>query len=137
VDRGRRSVDDLPPDVRHFLGRCVETVEQLEIILLLQRHAERSWDAAEAGEALGLDHRDVAHHLEALGGRDLLDVRLGDHVRYRFSPGSSGAAAAARRVADAYRVNRGAVLAFVTARRHRSLKDFSDAFKLTEDDDDS
>ena len=113
------------------------TVEQLEIILLLQRHAERSWDAAEVGEALGLDQRDVAHHLEVLGGRDLLDVRLGDDVRYRFSPGSPGAAAAARRVADAYRVNRGAVLAFVTARRHQSLKDFSDAFKLTEDDDDS
>jgi hypothetical protein len=137
VDRRRNTVGDLPPDVRRFLGRCVETVEQLEIILLLQRHAQRSWDATEVGEALCLDQRDVAHHLELLGGRDLFDVRLGDRVRYRFNPGDPDAAMAARRLADAYRVSRGAVLGFVTGRRHRSLKDFSDAFKLTEDDDDS
>jgi hypothetical protein len=129
------SADDLPQRVRRFLARCVDTVEQLETILLLQRHPDRSWSAADVGEALGLSHRGVANDLEVLGSRDLLDVRLGADVRYRFSPGAPDVAADARQVAEAYRVSRGAVLAFVTARRRRSLRDFSDAFKLTEDDD--
>jgi hypothetical protein len=137
VDRGRAAADDLPQPVRRFLACCVDTVELLEIILLLQRHPERSWNAPEVGEALGLDHRAVAHDLERLGARDLLDVRLGADVRYRFNPGTPEAVAGAQQVADAYRVRRGAVLAFVTARRHRSLQDFSDAFRLTEDDDGS
>ncbi|HEX3704946.1 MAG TPA: hypothetical protein VHU82_16575 [Vicinamibacterales bacterium] len=136
MDRRRGTADDIPRPVRRFLARCVDTVEQLEIILLLQRHPERSWNALEVGEALGLDHRAVARDLEQLGTRDLLDVRLGADVRYRFSPGAPEAAAAAQRAAEAYRVSRGAVLAFVTAGRYRSLQDFSDAFRLTEDDDD-
>lgn len=131
------TADELPPSVRRFLARCVDSVEQLEIVLLLQRHPNRSWNAMEVGDALALDHRIVERQLEILGGRDLLDVRLGAEIRYRFRPGSPDVAADARQVADAYRTSRGSVLAFVTARRRRALLDFSDAFRLTEDDDDS
>ena len=136
MDRDRLDTGDLPRPVRRFLARCVDAVEQLEIILLLQKHADRSWTPTDVSEALTLPGDAAARDLEVLCGRDLLDVRLGADVRYRFAPGSPELARQVRGVVDAYRASRGAVLAFVTTRRRRSLRDFSDAFKLIEHDDD-
>jgi hypothetical protein len=134
----RTKFGDLPDAVRQFLERRVETVEQLEIILLLQRQAARSWNAADVADALGFEEVAAAGHLEALGRRDLLDVRLGQNVRYRYSPATPELDAVVKQVADAYRYRRGAVLAFVTARRRRGpLQDFSDALKITGDPDDA
>ena len=136
MTREHTAPGDLHAAVRGFLEDRVESVEQLEILLLLQRHPDRSWTAADAASELGLLESRVARHLEALGRRDLLDVRLGHNVRYRFSPATETLAAAARQVAEAYRERCSAVIAFVTTRRLRALRDFSDAFKLTEDPED-
>ena len=120
----------IPPAVRRFLDQRVDDVEQLEIVLLLQRHGDRSWSAADVADALRLGTRRVEHQLEALAGRDLLDVRLGGDVRYRFKPASDTLASMARQLAECYRDRRLEVVSFVTTRGLRPLRDFSDAFRL-------
>jgi hypothetical protein len=120
----------IPPAVRRFLDQRIDDVEQLEIVLLLQRHGDRSWSAADVADALGLGIRRVEHQLEALAGRDLLDVRIGGEVRYRFKPASDTLAATARQLADCYRDRRLEIVSFVTTRGPRPLRDFSDAFRL-------
>jgi hypothetical protein len=104
----------LPPAVRRFLEERIDDVEQLEIMLHLQRHVERSWCAADVADALRLGCRRAENQLEALAGRDLLDVRLGDDVRYRFKPTSDALAAAARQLAEWYCDHRSETVAFVT-----------------------
>ena len=81
-------------------------------------------------DALRLGTRRVEHQLEALAGRDLLDVRLGGDVRYRFKPASDTLASMARQLAECYRDRRLEVVSFVTTRGLRPLRDFSDAFRL-------
>jgi predicted ArsR family transcriptional regulator len=125
----------LPPSVRRFVQRRIDTVEQLEILLLLQHHADRSWNAARVADALQLTEPAAAEHLEALGRRDLLDVRLSSDVVYRYSPATAELAGIVAQVVDAYREHRGDVLRLVTGRRLRALRDFSDAFRLGDDDD--
>jgi hypothetical protein len=124
----------LSPVVRRFLERRIDDVEQLEIVLLLQQHAERWWAAADVAPALRLVERRAAKQLEILGGRHLLDVRLSDDVRYRFSPATPELEAAVKQVADSYREHRAETVAFVS-RGRRSLRDFSDAFRIKRDDD--
>jgi hypothetical protein len=125
----------IPLPVRRFLERRIESVEQLEVLLLLYQFADRSWNAAAVAEALRLLRPAAARSLEALGRRDLLDVRIGDDMWYRFSPATPELTATVRQVADAYREYRTPVMAFVTARRRRPLQDFADAFRIREDDD--
>jgi hypothetical protein len=126
----------IPREVRQFLERSIEGVEQLEILLLLSHYPERSWDAAAVADQLRLTPRIAAAHLEALGRRALLDVRIGDAVRYRFSPLSEQQAALVRQLAALYRDARGPILAFVAERRRRALEDFADAFRIGEDESD-
>lgn len=129
------TLTSLPRPVRRFLDDRIDSVEQLEILLLLQRYAERSWNASAVADALGLTPRTAETHLERLCQRDLLDVRLGDAVRYRYSPATPELVDCVRQVVEAYREQRATILAFVTARRLRALQDFSDAFRIKEDND--
>jgi hypothetical protein len=120
----------IPPAVRRFLDQRVDDVEQLEIVLLLQRHGDRSWSAADVADTLRLGTRRVEQQLEALAGRDLFDVRLGGDVRYRFKPAGDTVASTARQLAELYRDRRLEIVLFVTTRGLRPLRDFSDAFRL-------
>lgn len=128
-------IGELPRQVRRFLDSRVEGVEQLEILILLHQYPDRSWNAAGVADAVRLSPRTAERHLEALVQQHLLDVRLGGDVLYRYSPATDGLADLVRQVAEAYREQRGLVLAAVTARRLRALQDFSDAFRLGEDND--
>jgi hypothetical protein len=125
----------IPPTVKQFLERRIESVEQLEVLLLLQQYADRSWNAAAVGDALRLTVGAAARSLEALGRRDLLDVRIGDDVWFRFSPATPDLAATVRQLADTYREARTPIITFVANRRRRALRDFSDAFRIREDED--
>lgn len=130
------TASDIPAELRRFLDKSVDGVEQLEILLLLYHHGDRSWDADSVAESLRLAPRIAAAHLERLAGRDLLDVRIGEEMRYRFSPVTDRQTTMVKRLAASYRENRSAVVALVTARRLRALQDFADAFRIREDDTD-
>jgi hypothetical protein len=56
----------LESDVRDFLRRYVESVEQLEALLLLRSREARDWSAREAAEALGVSAASARASLEAL-----------------------------------------------------------------------
>jgi DNA-binding MarR family transcriptional regulator len=125
----------LAPRVRRFLERRVDNLEQLEITLLLYQHQHRSWTANDVADALRLSTASAAQHLEILGQRALLDVRIDEDVRYRCGPATADLAADVKQVAEAYRDARREVVAFVLSLGRRSLRDFSDSFKITKDDD--
>jgi hypothetical protein len=66
-----------------------------------------------------------------------VDVRIASTVLYRFSPATPALALEAEQVVDAYQRRRGALIELLASlNRHRSLKDFSDAFRLKEDPED-
>lgn len=106
-------------------------------MLLLQQYPDRSWTAADVADALRLLERRAAQQLEILGGRHLFDVRIGVDVRYRYSPATPDLGAIVKQVADSYRENRAATVAFVSGRGRRSLRDFADAFRIKREKDDA
>jgi hypothetical protein len=126
---------DLSPESRRFIDRCVESVEQLEVLLLLLHAPDKSWTVDTVAGSLGMTRDPAATALERLGSRNLLDVRIADDVYYRFNPGSPDLAAGARALSAAYRESRVAVLGFLASRPARHLRDFADAFRLRNDGD--
>lgn len=124
-----------PASVRRFLVQSIASVEQLEVVLLIHRAPDRFWDAIAIAEHLGLrtDHANAA--LEALAGQSLLDIRLGETIKYRFNPASSEQRECVKRLADLWRERREDVIREMT-RTRSSLTDFSDAFRIKWDDDD-
>ena len=76
----------LSPSTVAFLKKCAPSTVQIDVLLLLCRDEERWWNAAQLGDELGMSESRVASALEALASCNLLDVRIGSAVGYRFAP---------------------------------------------------
>jgi hypothetical protein len=132
--RDPRRSKEFDADVRSFVERRLYSIEQLEIFILMHAQPTRFFDAAAVAQRLRLSESRVADDLEAICRRGLLDVRIASAVLYRFSPATPALALEADRVSDAYKQRRGDLVELLTSRRRqRSLKDFSDAFRLKGD----
>lgn len=125
---------EMTAGVTHFISEYVDTLEKLDLLVLLIHSADRWWDAPSAAEALGTTSGAARQILEHFATQNLLEIRVTGDVRYRFQPGDSQLEAATREFANTYRTNRLGVLRIVTGSRH-DLRDFADAFRIRRDDD--
>lgn len=122
-------------ETRRAIETHLRTVEELEVLLLLGRDPERYWSSIAAAEATGLPPRATADTLEVLASRNLLDVRLGEALLYRFDPTAAELRAAANAILDAGWRQRAAVLRIILDLPSRAIRDFADAFKVKKDRD--
>jgi hypothetical protein len=122
--------DELPPELRAFLYSCIDAVEQVEILMLLQR-TDRPWNVRDVAQSLAMTERAARIHLETLTARGLLTARPGAEVTYRYEPKSADLARYAAALAEAFAASRSAVHRFV-ALHSRRARSFADAFRLRE-----
>jgi hypothetical protein len=119
----------LPTELRIFLHSCIESIEQVEILMML-RGAERGWTVRDIAVALRMEPAAARHDLETLTARGLLDVLVAQETGYRYRPKSSELARYCDVLAEQYITSRQTVLGYVAGQSRRSIKRFADAFKL-------
>jgi DNA-binding transcriptional MocR family regulator len=119
----------LPSELRVFLHSCIESIEQVELLLLL-RGSERMRTAREIATALRMSIAVARSDVETLAARGLLEVRVGEEIAYRYRPKSEDLVRYCDLLAQYYITSRQAVLVFVATESRQSIKRFSDAFKL-------
>jgi hypothetical protein len=62
----------VPQDVKRFLDAYIDSVEQLETLILVSENPERTWTAAEVSDRLKTSRGSVEIRLAALAGHGLL-----------------------------------------------------------------
>lgn len=129
-------VSDLSQETSRFIDRYVDSVELLEILLLLQRERERSWTAAQVASELRIGPASADRDLARLVAGNLASVRVGQDLYYRFDPRPTHLAKAADDLAAEYGENRLAIINRVLERPAASLRDFAEAFRLSKRNDD-
>ena len=117
-------------DVRQFIFDRIDSVEQLEVLLLLRRDDEREWHADAVSRELRTNLSSVGKRLEHLAVLGL--IRLVSAIEpktYRYDPQTPELARLVDLVDEAYRVRRHLVfeLIFSPAKRARG---FADAFRV-------
>ena len=121
--------DELPPELRAFLHSCIETIEQVELLMML-RGSDRMRTAREAAAELGVEVGRARRDLETWAARGLFEVRVGDEIEYRYRPKSGELSRYCDLLAQHYVRSRRAVLGYVATVSHLSIKRFADAFRL-------
>lgn len=115
-------------EARAFIVEHVDSVAQLDTLLLLRTDPEQKWTAARLSQELRADMGWVVAQLRSLCERGFV-ARVGEH-EFRYQPVSPaldrGVAAAAR----AYLVHRVAVIEMVHTRPTKGVRVFADAFRL-------
>ena len=119
----------LPASLRVFLHTCIDSIGQVELLLLL-RGSLRWRTVAEIATELGISTAVARRDVETLAARGLLEVRVGDETAYKYAPKSDDLARYCDELAQFYITSRQAVLSFVATESRLSIKRFADAFKL-------
>jgi hypothetical protein len=117
---------DLSPEVLQFLLRNFDSVEAIEIVVLLQRSPDTFWTAQAVSQQLGIREAVAAPRLFSLAEKGVL-VRGEQTGAYRFAPAAAGAAELTAELLRLYSEQRSSV---INAIYSGSLRAFSDAFRL-------
>lgn len=127
--------DLLTPAVRRFIARHLRSPEDLEVLILVVTTPERGWTAAAVASELRISGASAQATLEHLCGRNLLDVRISENLLYRFNPGTEALGRAVEELLTAYRDSRLAVTAAVADAASARLREFADAFRVRDTDE--
>lgn len=118
---------EIPETVRRLILEAIDSVPELEAVLLLRSHADRDWNAEEAGARLYVSVTVAAHVLSILAQRGLLTM-TGE--RYRYAPTTTELDAAVTKLAATYATNLIGVTHLIHSKPSPSVLQFADAFRL-------
>lgn len=121
---------NIPEAVKRLIATSIDSVPELEAILLLRENAARAWTPAEAGQRLYVSTTMAAHVLSVLAARGFF---RSDADRYRYDPATPELAAAVGELAAAYSRHLVAVTQLIHGKPSASVRGFADAFRLRKD----
>ena len=123
----------IPPDVRQFIADHIDSVLQLEILLLLLREPEKDFAVADVVTELRVDLAFVTEQLENLCARGMLTCVQGEKKLYRYGPRTPETQRAIEGLRTAYADRRVSVISLIFAKPVDKLRSFADAFRLRKD----
>ena len=125
--------DDIQADVRSFIAEQIDSVAQLELLLLLHGNPEKSWSAAEAAVKLCTAVEMTATLLAELTQRGLLSVAEAPQLRYSYAPRDKPLGQLVSDLAQLYHERRVTVITLIYAQPVDKLRSFADAFRIRQD----
>ncbi|MEW6733754.1 MAG: hypothetical protein AB1489_20670 [Acidobacteriota bacterium] len=130
------SEDNLPSEVKKFIFEHLNSLQQLEILLLLYRSARKEgnvqgeWTADAVARELRSNPNSVAVSLAELQSRGILSVRGEVVLLYRYDPRTLDLDNAIVGLEQAYEQYRVTVLNLVFGKPLDKIRTFADAFKI-------
>ena len=126
--------DRVPAVVKEFIADHINSVEQLEVLLLLHRRREATWGAAEVGRELRIDQSWAAAQLEDLSTRGLLARTQAAAPLYQYGPATPALEQAVGALAATYAERRVTVISLIFAKPNDNIRTFADAFRFRKDE---
>lgn len=123
----------LSPTVTSFLNRYIDTVEKLEVLLIIREEQSKWWRVSEINAALRSTEYYVQRRVEELTSDGILK---NEDDTFQFSPKNISIAEAISEVAVAYRERRMRVIELIYSKASREIQCFTDAFKIRKEEDD-
>src|SRR4051812_16451635 len=74
------------PEIERLLAAAVESVERLEVLLLLRREQPKAFTGKTLGRAMSLAPAVADTHLAVLCGRGFLGVTFANDLSYAYQP---------------------------------------------------
>jgi hypothetical protein len=121
--------EEFPEDVRQFIAEHINSVAELEVLLLLKGQPDRTWSADDISRALYTTPEMAATQLAELQARGLLGAAEGVRV-YQYRPGSEELHRLISRLEEIYQQRRVSVITQIYSKPVDRVRTFADAFRL-------
>ena len=119
----------LPEDLAAFISDTIDSVAELEALLLMQREHGHPWTGSRLAERLYIDEAAAARVLESLARKQLVAA---DDDAYRFEPRSEDDRERIARLSALYVRMLIPITRLIHAKPRTGIRDFADAFRLRE-----
>jgi hypothetical protein len=120
----------IPDDVQAFLLKRIDSIAQLEAILLLRANLTLAWTADMLAGRLYISVQDTTILLERLRADDFLVALQNPPCSYQYHPASNELAQMVDRVADLYNKYLIPITNLIHAKPRTRVQEFADAFRL-------
>lgn len=117
---------EVPPAVRQLIAEHLESVAQLEVLLLLRAAADRAWSIEEVAQAQVTRPAAAAGYLAQL---ELAGLVVREGAQYRYAP-SADRGPTLDALADAYAKRRQTVVGLIFSGPDDDVTSLADAFRL-------
>jgi hypothetical protein len=117
----------VPTAVRRLIAERIESVHQLEILLLLRAAPDKSWSPREVARALVTGVETSEDWLQRMAHDGFL-VR--DRDKYRYAPATAELDHGVDGLAESYAKYRVAVVTLIFSKPSERVRTFSDAFRI-------
>jgi hypothetical protein len=124
------SPDKIPESVRRVIAEHIDSVAELEAILLLRGSRDRGWTADAAGARLYVRTTVAEHVLSVLAARGFFASTSG---MYRYAPATPQLEAAVDELAAAYSEQLVTVTHLIHSKPSGGVRQFAEAFDLRKD----
>ena len=121
---------DLPVEVKQFIDRQIESLAQLETLLLLRQAPERTMTAAEIAKAMYVPPESSLAVLKDLERRGMVKPMAAADPRYLYQPADEATAKIIDALAQLYDERRVAVISQIYSKPTSKVQTFADAFRL-------
>jgi hypothetical protein len=125
--------EPIPENVRRFIVERINSVEALEILLLLFGQPLEELSAGEVSRKLYTSVQSASARLDELQQAKLLVIIGTEPLRYRSNPANPEAAVVAD-LEKVYKERRVSVISFIYSKPSDPLRAFSDAFRLRKEE---
>ena len=128
------SADPIPEDVRKFILFKIDSIAQMEALLLLRENAQEKWDTATVARRLYISEQETADVLAHLWTQGFLAVNSGTPPLYQYSPHSPELGQMVDKMAEVYAKHLVPVTNLIHSKPRTRIQEFADAFKLRKDE---
>jgi hypothetical protein len=121
-------------EVKQFITDHINSLEQLEVLLLLQSNQTKEWSADQVARELRIDPNSTATRLADLYERRLLNVKQTENPPlYWYEPSTRTLERIVSELGRLYPDHRVSIINLIFSKPIDKIKTFADAFKLRED----
>jgi hypothetical protein len=121
--------DEFPAELKHFVAQHIESLPQLETLLLMQHDPQRDWSCADLAQSLYISSDMCAGIVTDLE-RGGFVARVAGSDRYRFACTNADSERLLTQLGAFYRERRVAVITQIYSNPVRKVQTFADAFRL-------
>jgi hypothetical protein len=124
--------NEVPAEVLRFLDENIDTVPQLETLLMMSQAQDRSWLVAEVAAHNYITEQRAEEVLHSLQRRGLICADESS-AGFRFNPASLETRAIVRDLARYYQANLSRITTLIHSKPSASIKEFARAFDFKKD----
>ena len=125
----------IPSRVQRFIATHIDSIEKLEVLLLLRSRADREWSARDVSQELRITESSATARLEDLTARRLLVRSAASAPAYRYRPASVEDEQDVGELQATYSTRRVSVISFIFSKPLDKVRGFAEAFRLKRDKD--